>query len=472
MQVRKLSTPDAFLAHCARLGVDLPFETQSTDDPLGRSLRLAAPAATLANRFAVLPMEGWDGTDDGRPTDLVRRRWRRFGSSGAALIWGGEAVAVRADGRANPHQLVIGDHVAELRGELLEAHAEQHPGQPAPVVGLQLTHSGRFSHARALTAHAHPWLDARRSGRVLTDDELDALAADFVDAARVAHAAGFDFVDVKHCHGYLAHELLGAVDRPGRYGGELEHRTRFLHAVIDGIRRDVPSLAVGVRLSLFDVVPHRAGADGRGEPEPVPVRTKDPYPYGFGGDGTGVGVDLTEPIAVVHSLVAAGVTLVCATAGSPYYCPHVQRPAFFPPSDGYQPPHDPLLDVDRLLRVTAQLKAAVPTAVIVGTGYSYLQEWLPAVARGVIADGGADLVGVGRMVLSYPEFPADVLAGRPLDRTRLCRTFSDCTTAPRHGLVSGCYPLDELYATRPERSVLLQAKRELAGARRRSQVEP
>ena len=50
-------------------------------------------------------MEGWDGTRDGMPTELTRRRWQRFGRSGAGWIWGGEAVAVRADGRANPHQL-------------------------------------------------------------------------------------------------------------------------------------------------------------------------------------------------------------------------------------------------------------------------------------------------------------------------------------------------------------------------------
>jgi hypothetical protein len=46
--------------------------------------------------------------------------------------------------------------------------------------------------------------------------------------------------------------------------------------------------------------------------------------------------------------------------------------------------------------------------------------------------------------------PADVLAGRPLQRKLFCRTFSDCTTGPRLGLVSGCYPLDPLYATHPD----------------------
>ena len=64
----------------------------------------------VGNRFAILPMEGWDGSTDGRPSDLTRRRWRHFGISGAKLIWGGEAVAVRQDGRANPNQLLLTPH--------------------------------------------------------------------------------------------------------------------------------------------------------------------------------------------------------------------------------------------------------------------------------------------------------------------------------------------------------------------------
>ena len=93
----------------------------------------------------------------------------------------------------------------------------------------------------------------------------------------------------------------------------------------------------------------------------------------------------------------------------------------------------------------AKLKAAFPDMVIVGSAYSYLQEWLPNVAQYNVRHGLTDFVGIGRMVLSYPELPADVLAGRPLQRKAICRTFSDCTTGPRLGLVSGCYPLDPFY---------------------------
>ena len=73
-------------------------------------------------------------------------------------------------------------------------------------------------------------------------------------------------------------------------------------------------------------------------------------------------------------------------------------------------------------------------------------------------EGWVDFVGLGRMVLSYPDLPADVLERGQLDRRLLCRTFSDCTTAPRSGLVSGCYPLAPFYRDRPEHRRLKERK--------------
>jgi NADPH2 dehydrogenase len=137
--------------------------------------------------------------------------------------------------------------------------------------------------------------------------------------------------------------------------------------------------------------------------------------------------------------------MVNFSAGVPYTNPHISRPALFPPSDGYQPPEDPLVGVARHLKVTKELKTRFPSLLVVGTAYSYLQEWLPNVAQNQVRTGAVDFVGLGRSFLSYPQMPADVLSGKPLDRKRICRTFSDCTTAPRSGLVSGCYPLDAFY---------------------------
>ncbi|MEQ1700891.1 MAG: NADH:flavin oxidoreductase [Ilumatobacteraceae bacterium] len=457
-QVRKLDTHATFTAHLRSLDVDVPVdEVVAADGVLAQPLTIrdgSAGELQVGNRLAILPMEGWDGTPDGRPTELVQRRWQRFADGGAGLVWA-EATAICHDGRANPHQLLIDESTV---GELAALRRLFTDGQ---VVGLQLTHSGRYSRPDGApaprTAYAHPLLDApsgASDATLLSDGELDDLVALFIDRAVLAGEAGFDFVDVKACHGYLGHELLTAFERPGRYGGDFANRTRFMRSIIEGIRAAAPGLAIGVRFSVFDSVPFVLGADGHGVPA-----TDQPYRFAFGADDHGRGIDLREPLALVDMLRTWGVGLLCTTAGSPYYCPHVQRPAFFPPSDGYLPPEDPLVGVARQVAATAALAAHAPDMTIVGSGYSYLQEWLPNVGQAVVAAGQASMVGIGRMALSYPDLPAEVLAGRPMRRQLLCRTFSDCTTAPRAGLVSGCYPLDDFYKGRPERVELAAVKR-------------
>ena len=417
-------------------------------------------------------MEGWDGTRDGEPTDLTRRRWRNFGISGAKLMWGGEAVAVRHDGRANPQQLMMSPRtvgaIAALREELVAAHRERF-GSNADgdlYIGLQLTHSGRFARPDAfdrpspIAACANPILDRRFPGgvRVFEDEELDALIGDFVAAARLARHAGFRFVDLKACHGYLGHELLGGSTRPGPYGGPLESRTRFMRRVIEAVRASVTNLEIAVRLSAFDTIPYRKRAGEQiGEPEPSAIYP-EPSPISQGrSPGFGIvshddelDAALDDARAVLRMLDSLGVRWICVTAGSPYYNPHVQRPALFPPLDGYDPPEDPLRGVWRQIRATAILKRDFPRLTFVGSAYSYLQEWLPHVAQRNVREGLCDFVGLGRIALSYPDLPADLLSGAALKRGSFCRTFSDCTTGPRMGLVSGCYPLDPFYADRPE----------------------
>jgi NADPH2 dehydrogenase len=467
-RVSSLKTADEFLGHLASLGVSMPFDAEVfPTGPLAEPITV--DGFRIGNRFCVLPMEGWDGTTDGGPSDLTIRRWQRFGQSGAKLIWGGEAVAVRSDGRDNPNQMVITDDtlagLSALRETLMADHRQQFGRTDDLLVGLQLTHSGRFSKSidkkrmEPVILYHHPVLDRKfrvpANYPVLTDDAVRRLVDDFVRASKLSQQAGYAFVDIKHCHGYLGHEFLSAVDRPGRYGGSFENRTRFLREIAAGIRAEAPGLAIGVRLGAVDWLPYHPGPDGRGEPEPLPG---DSYPYAFGGDGTGLGVDLTEPCAFLDLLASLGIRLVCISVGSPYYNPHFQRPALFPPSDGYLPPEDPLVGVARQIAITARLKQHRPELILVGSGYSYLQEWLPNVGQAAVREGHADFVGLGRMVLTYPELPADVLAGRPLQRKRICRTFSDCTTSARNGLVSGCYPLDAFYKEREEAKIMAKFK--------------
>jgi len=470
-RLAQLRTADEFRAYVQALGIHLGVDEQlqpGDSSPFRQPITVLG--RSLANRFCVLPMEGWDAHPDGSPSELVRRRWQHFGLSGAKLIWGCEAVAVRHDGRANPNQLVINPQTAQalsaLRQDLVRAHGDRHGTAANLIIGLQLTHSGRFcrpvdkKRLDPQILYHHPILDSKfhlvNDYPLMTDAEIARLIDDFVKAAKLAQQAGFDFVDIKHCHGYLGHEFLTAVDRPGPYGGSFENRTRFLREVVAGIRAEAMGLEIGVRLSAFDWIPFRQGADGRGEPDPAALQGA--ARYAFGSDASGTGIDLSEPSAFLDLLLALNIKLVCLTAGSPYYTPHIQRPAYFPPSDGYQPPEDPLVGVARQINAVAELKRYRPELTYIGSGYSYLQEWLPDVAHHVLRTGQTDFVGLGRLILSYPESIVDMLDGKPLDRKRLCRTFSDCTTGPRNGLVSGCYPLDPFYKSRPEHQLLTEAK--------------
>ena len=468
-RVAAFKTADAFARHLEAEGISLAFDRElSTPSPLAEPFR--RNGTVVGNRFCILPMEGWDGTVDGQPSDLTRRRWRHFGQSGAKLIWGGEAVAVRQDGRANPNQLVISDRtergLASLRGELIATHRERFGANATDdlFIGLQLTHSGRYSRpnrsdrAEPRVGYAHPVLDRRFPGglHLFTDEELDRLVEDYIRAAVIAWRTGYSFVDIKHCHGYLGHELLSARRRAGRYGGSFANRTRFLQSIVEGIRATAPRLEIGVRFSAVDTVPYRKSADGPG----VPEVDADGYEFAFGllMNGAVDAASLEDARQLLGLLRDLRVRWVCITAGTPYYNPHLIRPALFPPSDGYEPPEDPLRGVARHVAVTAALKRSFPELAFVGSGYTYLQEWLPHIAQYNVREGLTDFVGIGRMVLAYPDFPADVLAGRPLARKHVCRTFSDCTTGPRLGLVSGCYPLDPLYTDHPHGALLREAK--------------
>ncbi|HTN77241.1 MAG TPA: NADH:flavin oxidoreductase, partial [Pirellulaceae bacterium] len=260
-------------------------------------------------------------------------------------------------------------------------------------------------------------------------------------------------------HGYLLHEFLSARTRPGKFGGDLEGRMRLLTTIIERVRQELPELLVVVRVSIFDSLPYQTS---REIGQPMAYTDLLPYGFGFGVAASDpLAYDLAEPKLLLQKLASLGVAAVNISCGSPYYNPHIQRPAAFPPSDGYLPPEDPLIGVVRQIQVARQCKEFVPQLPLVGTGYSYLQDYLPQVAQAVVRRGWIDAIGLGRVVLSYPQLPHEVLTQASLARKLVCRTFSDCTTAPRHGLVSGCYPLDPYYKQLPEAETVKRIKQAL-----------
>jgi NADPH2 dehydrogenase len=485
-RIPTLKSVDAFRRHVRSLALDLRCDDRlQTGDasPLTRPVQgVSFQGKTIGNRWAVHPMEGWDATPGGDPSPEVVRRWQRFGLSGAKLIYGGEAMAVCPEGRANPNQLIIEKGretgLASLIQSLKEVHLEHNETTDDLVIGFQLTHSGRFCRPsrqagwQSRVAYRHPILDKKfnvdSDDQILSDEEVRVLIQKYIQAAQVAHEAGADFVDIKHCHGYLLHEFLGAHTRPGDFGGSFENRTRILREIVDGIRTSGNPIDIGVRISAFDFVPFcpdpgRATAGKLGPGIPESYQHCLPYHYGFAvNPDDPVGYHLDETFQWIDLCASLGIKILNVSAGSPYYNPHIQRPAAYPPSDGYQPAHDPLIDVERQIQVVRQLKAKTPgNMVVVGSAYSYLQEYLPHVAQHNVREGWTDMVGLGRVILSYPDMLSDATTKGVILPKMICRTFSDCTTAPRNGLISGCFPLDPHYKEMPQYKQLKEIKKSI-----------
>ena len=361
------------------------------------------------NRLLVQPMEGCDGTLAGAPDELTVRRYERFGDGGAAVVWA-EATAIAEDGRMNPRQLWLADHTQRAIGEMIEtcrrSHRQANGTEQGLLVGLQLTHSGRYSHLRPQLAVHDPVLDPltvdRSTGKpigddwpLLTDDDLQRIEDQYLEAARRAAAIGVDFVDIKQCHRYLLSELLAARTRPGRYGGSLENRTRLVRNVIGRIRDELPDLVVVTRMNAYAGIPSRGeGADFVGAPSP-------------------------------------------------------HRLPLQPAIDGYHAPEHPLVGVDRQFRLARAIQQAVPDVPVVGSGYSWLQDYAPHAAAANVAGGSVALVGLGRGTLSHPDFARSLTETGQLNRKQVCRTFSYCTNLMRtkdHPLgqfPTGCPPFDK-----------------------------
>jgi 2,4-dienoyl-CoA reductase-like NADH-dependent reductase (Old Yellow Enzyme family) len=430
-----------------------------TDSPDDIRRALAHPVQigrfTVGNAMAIHPMEGCDGTLDGRPDELTSRRYQRFAAGGAKLIWF-EATTVRQDGRANTRQLSItSDNVgdfARLLSQVRAVHRHHWDNADDLLVPIQLTHSGRYSVPQRTIAYHHPQID--RISRtppdfpVITDSDLERLEDDYVRAAGYALEAGFNAVDIKAVHGYLVSELLGAKTRQGRYGGPLENRVRFLRNVIGKIRAAFGAqLIIAIRLNAFDGIPfERDSITGLG----VPCPFETPYPYGWGVDAAEpLREDLTEVMQAVAWFRDWGVQLLNVSLGSPYYNPHIGRP-FEKPDDGnYEQPEHPLLGVDRHFRIAAALQRAFQELPMVGTGYSWLQKYSINAGAQHVAAGDIRFFGIGRGALAYPDFARDALEKGELDERRCCKTLTFCTYLMRqknHPLgqfPTGCPPFDK-----------------------------
>jgi len=440
--VKKVCKPYKFSSFKTNEDFAAAMRADGMDFPISDDLSVLLEPVTLQNghvipnRLVIQPLEGFDGTKEGNPSDLIFRRYKRYAEGGAGLIWY-ESITVADDGRCNPLQMIIKkETVPEIKRLVAESDAAaiaKYGRKPYNV--LQLTHSGRRStnekwESTPLAVVPNPYIDHHnsidgQSGKITfaTDEKIEEIVEGFIRGAELAMECGFDSVDVKICHEYILRELLAAYNRPGKYGGSFENRIRATMDIIHGIKeRCGDGIDICVRLNAYDCIP---------------------WPHGWGmkqEEGV-MEPDPTEVIKLCNILVDEGVDMINLSTMMPRYQPtgrgylaELEEDAVIEPYKG----------VYALLDMTRRIKEAVPGGTFVSTGLTWLENFGAAVAAGCIRDGWFDLAGFGRQAFAYPDFAEDIMKKGTLVRKKCCITCDKCYDLIQKGHVqTGCVIRDQ-----------------------------
>ncbi len=430
-----LDTIDDLKAELKALNLELPISEDLSI--LGKPISIAG--RSLPNRFVIQPMEGVDGKPStGAPTELTFRRYRRFAEGGSALIWA-EAVSVVPEGCSNIKQMRLNrDNLDDYKRLVDEtrAAARKSFGHDITFV-VQLTHSGRFSRPggemKPLKAQHNPHLDTMlgmKDIEPVSDDYLDSLQDEFIKAGKLAAEAGYDGVDMKAVHGYLIAELLGSRTRKGKYGGSYENRTRFLKETAARMMEELPpGCFVTTRASVL---------------EPTP------YPYGWGVaalESDTWMVDLEEPKRLMKECFDLGLPMFNVSVGFPRFQPYLNRPHDNTLVGQGEPPEYPLVGVVRFQQTVRDMQKSLPECPVPTAGLTWLRHLLPQAAAGMLKEGWASLIGLGRGAFAYPDMVKDILNEGRAERSKCCTTCSMCSQIMKDGVgCGGCVLKDrEVY---------------------------
>jgi 2,4-dienoyl-CoA reductase-like NADH-dependent reductase (Old Yellow Enzyme family) len=426
------------------LNIPISYETEvlNTQVKFGK--------VNIPNRLSINPMEGFDSEIGGEPSELTFRRYKRYAKGGAGLIWF-EACAISENCRSNDHQLMITEENVKNFKELVikvrkicNKTLKDLGFNDESVLILQLNHSGRYSKSGGkrypIRAYDNSELDAaisvnKNDGVIISDNELKELEDIWVKKTILAKEAGFDGVDIKACHGYLISELLTArIREDSAYGGNnLENRTKFFRNIIKKLMNEVNNSSnffITSRLGVYDGIP---------------------YPHGFGikvqkNENFPATIDLTEPIELLKQLYQLGVRLINISAGNPHYKPYITRPYNTPVKGGLLPDENPLYGVSRIINLTSLVKQQIPKdMLLVGSCYSFLQQYAGYVAAGLIHEKVVDICGFGRMAFANPNFPRQLFQQGKIDKNMTCVTCSKCSELMKLGKATGCALRDPQY---------------------------
>ncbi len=401
----------------------------------------------VPNRLGIQPMEGFDAKKNGSPSELTRRRYKRYAKGGAGLIWV-EATAFMAQGRSNAHQLIINEQNLKKFSELAEDTREL-CNQTLKSLGfdhkclliLQLNHSGRYckkgDKPYPIKAFDYEPLEKGKKylGKIISDRELRIIEEKWIKGILLAEKAGFDGVDIKSCHGYLINELLSAhIREDSEYGGKsLHNRAKLLLNItsksMDELN-DHPNFIFTTRMSVYNGIS---------------------FPYGFGvvkerSDLFPAPIDLDEPKKLISMLYERGVRLINITAGNPHHKPFITRPYDTPIEGGEVPAEHPLFSLQRIYSLTGSIKSVLPPdMVIVGSALSYLRQYGGYIAAGLISENIMDICGFGRMAFANPQFPTQLFQDGIIDKKQTCIACSSCSDLMRKGKNTGCVIRDPAY---------------------------
>ena len=327
---------------------------------------IAIGGLAFPNRIAIAPMCQYSA-DDGSATDWHLHQWMNYAMSGAGMVTV-EMTNVERRGRISHGCLgLYSDHNEAAAKRALDG--ARRVSLPGTKFGVQLAHAGRKASCQrpwegggplksgqdpwqTVSASDLPFADGWHTPRALDEDEIQALVGHFVSAAHRAERAGFDFIELHSAHGYLLHQFISPLSnrRSDRWGGSFENRVRLAVEIARAVRKAVPKLMLGARISVTDWV-----------------------------DG---GLPVEEGVEVARALKDAGASYICCSSGG--NSPHQKIPA----GPGYQ------------VHLAEAVKKAVGIPV---RAVGMIDEAKQAEA--ILAGGRADMVAIARAILADPRWP-------------------------------------------------------------------
>jgi 2,4-dienoyl-CoA reductase-like NADH-dependent reductase (Old Yellow Enzyme family) len=359
---------------------------------------------TAANRFVINAMECCDSDKEGNPTERTYERYTNLFNGKAGLI-DLEAITVTYENRGRDTQLSIMPHnepaLAKFVSSLRKVNNKT-------LFIFQLTHSGELSHTgfskRVCVKPLYGF-----GGELLSEEDIERIMDEFVQAAKISHQAGADGVDLKLCHGYLGSQLLRPYnDRKWKYGGNWENRSKFAFELIERVVREIndPDFLVGSKVSVWEGFPGGCGSAG---PDSSVM-------------------DLTESIALVKGLEERGAAYILQSAGSPSITLALSQPDKKIPDYAYL--HHTF---SKLLKDNLK-----PETVVIGSAYSIFRDGKNALQAVEpekntllywgdknIRDGVVDMVALGRQSLADPFTPMKLMEGKE-NEVKWCTADDHC----------------------------------------------